>query len=325
MLKLPISLISKLDTIHKKISKRIVFDKSIGVEDTVFLASVGRSGSTFLSNVINYNNRFRVMFEPFRYDVVDEAKEFIYPFYLRPDNSNLNFFLAAKKIISGQVSSDWVNSENARLFPQARLIKDIRVNFFLKWIHNNFPEMKMILLLRHPCAVVHSWISAGFGSGRQARERLLANHHFVSDMDDILLKEYLKAETDFEKLIFFWCFSYHVPFQQFNFDDIHLVFYENLILHPKDEVRKLFQVLGYKYSEAKVLNSFSKPSSTTKKTESFFGEKLQRVDQWQKDCSKEQSARAYEIMKLFGMDKLYCPISSIPNMEVLEGLFGSRL
>jgi hypothetical protein len=191
MFKVPISSIGNWNTIHKKISKKIIFDRHIGNEDTVFLASMGRSGSTFLSNIINYDNRFRVMFEPFRYDVVDEAKDFVYPLYLRPDTNKSNYFSSLQKIISGKVHSEWIDKENNRIFPKARLIKDIRVNFFLKWIQNNTPGMKIILLLRHPCAVVNSWIEAGFGDGLKSRTILLENPHFVADMDDILISSHL--------------------------------------------------------------------------------------------------------------------------------------
>jgi hypothetical protein len=316
--------IEKLKETHEILSKIFVFDRNIGIENTVFLASMGRSGSTFLSNVINHDNRFRVLFEPFRYDAVDEAKDFIYPFYLRPDSSNSRYLSSARKIISGQVKSDWINKENRRIFPHARLIKDIRANFFLKWLQNNFPGMKIILLLRHPCAVVNSWIAAGFGNGQLGRERLLANHDFVSDTDDILLNEYSKAGSDFERLVFLWCFSYQVPFQQFHYEDLHLVFYENLILRPRDEIRKLFQALGYKYSEAKALDSLYKPSSMTRKGETYFNRGALRVDGWKNSCSKEQSTRAFEIMTLFGMDALYDPVSSIPDIDAAVELFRSN-
>jgi hypothetical protein len=319
-MKAPLSFPLKLKAIHKKLSRRIVFDRHVGINDTIFLSSMGRSGSTFLSNIINHDNRFRVLFEPFRHDIVEQAKEFVYPFYLRPDNVNVRYYLSAKKIVSGRVGSQWINKENNCSFPKARLIKDIRSNFFLKWLKNRFPDLKVILLMRHPCAVVHSWISAGFGDGRISRERLLENHHFVSDMDDNLLKAYTKAETDFERLIFFWCFHYYVPLRQFDPRDIYLLFYEKFIMNPEDEARKLFQFLGYDYSEDDVLKSLSKPSSTTNKSESFFSGGDFRIDRWQDSCLEHQSARAYEIMKLFGMDELYCPVSSIPNDEAAEKL-----
>lgn len=306
---------------YEKISKKIIFDRNIGIENTVFLASMGRSGSTFLSNLINCDNNFRILFEPFRFDLVDQARDFVYPFYLRPENSDSKYVLSAQKIVSGRIQSKWVNKENRSMFPKARLIKDIRANFFLKWLHNNFPEMKIILLLRHPCAVVNSWLSAKFGNGRIARRRLLSNSHFMADMDDVLLKEYGKATSDFERLVFLWCFSYIVPFRQFKNNDLHLLFYENLILHPKNEVKKIFQFIRCKYSEAEMLNSLSRPSSTTKKSAAFFSRDTLRVDRWKRKASSEQSRRAEEIMALFGMERLYCPQTSMPNTEAAAELF----
>jgi hypothetical protein len=315
---------ARISSIANLLAKRIVFDRNIGIDDTVFVASVGRSGSTFLANVINHDNSFRVLFEPFRHDMVDEARDFVYPFYIRPDSTNSGYYSSAQKIISGRVRSKWANQENRCVFPKARLIKEIRANFFLKWLQNNFPAMKVVLLLRHPCAVADSWTSAGFGDGRLGRERLLENQQFVADTDGTLINEYVKAETAFERLIFFWCFSYHVPFQQCDYNDAHLVFYENLILDPENELRELFRFLGSDYPEAEIPDSLSNPSSTTRKGKSDFDRKVLRADEWRDRCSKEQSARADEIMKLFGMDTLWCPISSMPNTEAAKGLFGSR-
>lgn len=314
----------KFKTIQKKLSKKLIFDRSIGVDDTVLLASMGRSGSTFLSNVINYDNRYRVMFEPFRYDKVDIVKEFVYPLYLRPDDNRLKYFDPAQRIISGRVHSDWVNRENTKIFPTARLIKDIRANFFLKWIQTNFPEIKILLLLRHPCAVVASWVAAGFGDGQRARKRLLENDQFVSDTDAHLLAEYMNAATDFERLIFFWCFSYHVPFRQFECGDVCLVFYENLIANSEQEVSRLFKFLGYAYSESEVQRSLSKPSSTTDKNESFYDKEVLRLDRWRDNFSKEQASRAFEILELFGMDAVYGSASSMPDMEAAYGLFAAK-
>jgi hypothetical protein len=311
-----IPIIRKITKIPEKIAKIVVFDKNIGVKDTVFLASMGRSGSTFLSNIINYDNRFRVMFEPFRASMVAEAKDFIYPYYIRPDNDDAGLLLSAQKIISGRVGSKWINRENRAVFPKARLIKEIRSNLFLKWLHSHFPEMKVVLLVRHPCAVAASWLSAGFADSREVRDRLLANRHFIADTDNTLIEEYQKANSDFERLVFLWCFSYHVPFRQFRRDELHTVFYENLILNPGAEIMNLFGFLGRKYAEEGIRDAYYKPSSTTKKSVFFFREQV-RVDHWKNNCTLEQIASAYKIMELFGLGDLYDPDTSIPNIKTV--------
>lgn len=299
----------------------IVFNHKCKQNNTVFLSSMGRSGSTVLSNVINYNNSYRVMFEPFRYDKVAEAEDFIYPLYLRADNTDTHYLSSAQKIISGDIHSKWIDKENTTMFPKRRLIKDIRTNLFLKWINKNFPEMKIVLLLRHPCAVVASWLAADFGDGKSGRDRLLADSAFINDMDNHILDEYQKAETPFENLIFFWCISYWVPFKQFNEDEIHLVFYENLLIDLSNELKSLFAFLDYDYSEEKALDALAKPSSTTNKDKSFFRKGEIKINGWQNKFSSEQVDRAYEIMSLFGMETLYNRETSIPDMKTAKQLF----
>jgi len=297
----------------------IVFDNNLKQSDTVFLSSMGRSGSTLLSNVINYDNTYRILFEPFRYDLVGEAKDFVYPLYIRPDNHDLRYLSPAQKIIAGKIHSQWIDKENKTMFPKRRLIKDIRTNLYLKWIHNNFPEMKIILLLRHPCAVVSSWLKADFGDALPGRDRLLSDEEFIKNIDDSILDEYLKVDSAFESLIFFWCISYWIPFKEFNKDEVHLVFYENLITEPSNELESLFSFLDRDYSE-EALNVLTMPSSTTNKDKSFFRKGV-KIDRWKNEFSSEQIDRAYEIMSLFGMDTLYSRETSIPNKKAAMQLF----
>ncbi len=303
----------------------IVFDSKIGMQDTVLLSSMGRSGSTILANIINYDNTHRILFEPFWSERVSEAKDFVSYQYLRPDNSEQRYLAAAHKIISGKVHSKWIDKENKTIFPKRRLIKDIRTNLFLKWIHNGFPSVKIILLLRHPCAVVSSYLAMDFGDGLLRRQRLLTNSSFVDDMDDNILSEYRKAETSFERLIFFWCIFYYIPFQQFDKDELHIVFYEDLIIDPANEFKNLFSFLDRDYSEKEVLDILGKPSSTTNKDKKYFKKGEVNIAGWQKNFSTQQIDRAYEIMSLFGMEKLYNRKTSIPNKEVLNQLFKTQV
>lgn len=304
----------------------IVFDSKIGMQETIILSSMGRSGSTILSNIINYDNTHRILFEPFHDERVSETKDFVYPLYLRPDDSEQRYLAAAHKIISGKVHSKWIDRENKTIFPKKRLIKDIRTNLFLKWVHNSFPGIKTILLLRHPCAVVSSWLTMkNFGNGVRLRHRLLANSSFVDDMDDNILNEYRKVETSFERLIFFWCIFYYIPFQQFDKDELHIVFYEDLIIDPANEFKNLFSFLDRDYLEKEVLDILEEPSSTTNKDKKHFSKGEINIAGWQKKFSTQQIDRAYEIMSLFGMEKLYNRKTSIPNKEVLNQLFKSEV
>jgi hypothetical protein len=310
-----------INGLQYKIGKRgIAFNSHCKESETIFLSSMGRSGSTILSNIINHDNSYRILFEPFRYDIVNEAKDFKYPLYLKPNNHDIQYLLPAQKIISGKIHSSWIDKENRTIFPKGCLIKDIRTNLFLKWIHNNFPELKIILLLRHPCAVVSSWLIAGFGDGDFSKEKLLADKDLKDDIDALILKEYSKSKTPFEKLIFFWCISYWIPFKQFNINELHLVFYENLITDPIDELKSLFSFLDREYSQEKALKVLREPSSTTKKNKESFRKGEIKINGWRNKFTNEEIDRAYEIMSLFGMDTLYDRETSVPNIKVAQQL-----
>ncbi|MCK0155451.1 sulfotransferase [Alcanivorax sp. S6407] len=304
---------------RKYLSRKVVFDSGVSEKDTVFLAGMGRSGSTFLSNLINYKNTYRVMFEPFRSDLVSEAEMFVNPTYLRPDHKDADLFASARNIISGNVSSDWINKENKAIFPSRRLIKDIRANFFLKWLNNNFPEMKIVLLVRHPCAVIDSWLRSGFGDGSVSRRRLIDNVDFVSDIEEGLIKEYLKADTDIERLAFLWAFNYFVPFQQFSFGEIKVVFYESLVLSPENEIREIYSFISDDFQDRGFSKQVFSPSSTTSKDQSFF-EKGVRLDGWRKDLSMDDIKKIDKVMGLFGFGSLYSFEDGMPNPGELRKL-----
>jgi len=299
----------------------VVLDGHIGLRDTILVASMGRSGSTLIADVINCDNSCRVLFEPFRYDQVREAQRFVYPFYLRPDHADPRLLLSAGNILSGKVRSPWSDKKNRCIFPKRRLIKDIRVNLFLKWLHSHFPEIKIILLIRHPCAVAESW-NAVFGTARGAYERLRVNELFVQDVGTAIMDRYQKAESDLEQLIFLWCVSYWAPLHQFNKNEVYLLFYEDLLLNPDSELDSLFSFLGYPCSLEKARSALSKPSSTARVNRGvdFSGYKF---NAWRARFTANQVEQAFEIMSLFGLEKLYSPVTDKPDKVTALNLFGT--
>jgi len=313
----------KLHELEEKLpTRRIVFDSHIGLDKTVILAGMGRSGSTFVADLINCDNIYRVMFEPFRFDRVPEAQNFIYPCYLRADNTDPNFLLPAQKILTGKVHSQWIDKENRAIFPQRRLIKDIRINLFLKWLHNHFPAVKIVLLVRHPCAVAESWLAV-FGVGRSAFDRLNANPLLVEDIGSSIMEHYRQAKPGLESLVFLWCISYWIPFHQFSKDELYLLFYEDLLLDPHIELERLFAFLGHPYSPQKAQRVFSQASSTARFDQDTRSQGF-KFDSWMSRVTPAQIERAYEIMSLFGLEQLYSPVTGKPDKEIALSLLAAN-
>ena len=288
------------------------------VADKVLLASMGRSGSTLLANVINCENNYRILFEPFYLAQVAEVREFVYPLYLRPEVADPKYLDPAKIILEGRIHSPWIDKECSLMHSDCILIKDIRINLFLKWLYSRFQGLKVVLLLRHPCAVVQSWLMCNFGDGSVARDRILSCSELLEDFIAVNIREeYARADTAFERLLFFWCLYNKVPLQQFKCDEICVVFYENLFIDPETELIRLFSFLGRSPKQAAVSESLSRPSSTTRKSNSELAVS-DNVNGWRLKVSTEQAQRAHEILALFGMEGLYCPETSVPKREKLH-------
>src|SRR5829696_6063462 len=116
----------------------------------LFLAGSGRSGTTWLSEIINHRRGYRYVFEPFNPREVGPFEHFNTKQYLRPDDQREEFLEPARLALTGGLRDPWTDRFNGRIVARRRLIKDIRANLLLGWIRANFPGMPIILLLRHP-------------------------------------------------------------------------------------------------------------------------------------------------------------------------------
>ena len=94
---------------------------SIDVGDyrkTVFLAGTGRSGTTWVEEIINSQNDFRIMFEPFYSKKIDLLHDWNYRQYLRSDDRREQVFNPATRILSGQIRNKWIDKEIENSFAQ---------------------------------------------------------------------------------------------------------------------------------------------------------------------------------------------------------------
>ncbi|OKH22869.1 sulfotransferase [Chroogloeocystis siderophila] len=278
-------------------------------KQAIFLAGTGRSGTTWVSSIINYNNDYRDIFEPFHPYKVSKVEHFRYRQYLRPDNKQQEFIQPTKDILSGKIRNRWTDQFNQKRFCHKRMVKDIRANFLLKWLNHHFPEVPIILLFRHPCAVVNSKLHLGWGDHL---DELLAQPELVEDFLQPFRHEIEASKTDFEKQIFLWCLENYVPLRQFAPGEIHLAFYENFCKDPKVEIESLFKFLGKKFDDT-VFATLNKPSATSRK-ESAIITIGNVVDSWKKYITNEQLQRAMEILSLFGLDAIYSQ-DPLPNAK----------
>jgi len=263
---------------------------------SVFLAGSGRSGTTWLSQIINYRRRYRYVFEPFNPKEVGPFGHFRTKQYLRPGDKREEFLEPARLALTGRLRDPWSDRFNGRIVARRRLIKDIRANLLLGWMCANFPGMPIILLLRHPCAVVTSRLALGW------RDNLSETMEQKELVEDFLLPvepEIRAARGDFERHLFLWCIDNYVPLRQLGPEKVHLIFYENLLARPDAELQSLFASLGEDF-DRRVYTRLGRPSPLSRKDAPGPSR-----EGWRARVSDHQLERAVEILRLFGLDRLY--------------------
>ena len=160
---------------------RFYVNPDADLRKSILVAGTARSGTTWLGDLIASQIPCRILFEPFNPDLVPEYRSFSYFQYMRPGSENLEFRAFARMVFTGEIRNRWVDRQNERIVSEYRLIKEIRANLALKWLHDNFPEIPIIFLMRHPCAVVSSRMELGWATDSDIRPflsqpELMADH-----------------------------------------------------------------------------------------------------------------------------------------------------
>jgi hypothetical protein len=277
----------------------------------LIVAGTARSGTTWIADIISSQVRARVMFEPFHPQIIPLYRNFNYFQYLRPETRNDEMFAYSLKVFSGEIRHKWIDRQVPSLFPNYRIIKEIRANLFLKWLHDNFQHIPILFMIRHPCAVVHSrlklnWATDGDIESFLSQDTLIED--FLTDKIDLIMN----AKFPEEKHAIIWCISNLVPLTQFPEGELNVIFYENLCLKNEIEIPRIFQIIGLDYKET-IYFSLDNPSRTvTDDSAVMYGE--DRTSQWKRKLSAKQIDNILCVVEAFKLDYLYGD-SHIPRFD----------
>ncbi|MBS9768211.1 MAG: sulfotransferase domain-containing protein [Flavobacteriaceae bacterium] len=226
----------------------------------IWLLGAGRSGSTWISSLINYDNSYRELFEPFHINV-GLVKKTGFRFH----QYKLNFCLkiVAKWILKGKLLHPWwvektihktsiKNHSNDFL-----LIKDIYANLFAYEICSKNEKIKPILLIKNPFAVAVSRKKTGWENWDNELDDLLQQKELYDDylrpFEDII-SDVRKNGSYYDRQILVWCIINYIPLKQFSGKNILVTFYEDWLTNPHRELYKCYKYLilgggGNRYSK----------------------------------------------------------------------------
>jgi GT2 family glycosyltransferase len=298
---------------------QLYIDADHDYKNTVIITGNGRSGTTWIAELLNFDNSYRLIFEPLLASQVPLCTSFVDQQYLRPGDSDPAFLDPMKIIVSGRLRNRWSDHLNRQPFPRRRLIKEIRANLLLRWVQSHFPEIPLILLLRHPCAVSSSWRRMGW---EYDLDVFLKQDSLMADFLSPFRAAMERVDSPLEASLYAWCIQTFVPLQQFKRDQIHLAFYENFCANPRLEVARLFAFLRRPVDE-RIFAVMDRPSSRTNRPKRKLPSRTDLVGGWRDSFSAQDLRRVGDVVRSFGLDPIYGE-DGMPNVQAALELFAPK-
>jgi hypothetical protein len=291
---------------------------------TFLLVSSGRSGSTWLSEVLVEAFDCRMIFEPMRRDKVPLSATVPWGRYAEPGLADPELERVMGLILGGRVRSQWTDKFNVYRFPRRRLVKEVRATNLLPWLRDRFPEIPIIYLLRHPIAM--AWSAAELKLqpyfGEFLGQPLLMDGP-LAPWRDVIARHSADADL-FHRHVLRWCMENSVPIRQLAPGSVHVVFYENLVEDPHAELQRLARYLGrfkegaWDFDPARP--TVDRPSAANYRKTPMM-EADERLRSWVDTVPAASVERAVALVQEFGLDRVYAASvrPCVPADALLEG------
>lgn len=305
----------------------------------VIIAGSGRSGTTWVLDSLAEANCRRTIFEPLHPIGVPAASRFAHQ-YVKPDahDSELRAFM--DRVFSGEMRSLWANyrirpdrfnplrygpipiylhiRKSVQLLRKyafrrdlsGLIVKFIRANLMLPWLARQY-GFPTILVVRHPCAVVASRLklstadwSAEKALGRYRDDK--AVYELIGERFNVDLARPMSAAS---ALSCVWCIENVLPVEWAAQENYRVVAYENLLMYPEIEWRRVVSFLGLeKIPNTELLGAPSQQSAPDMCDRKFTP---QHIERWRTQLGSEEIAAVADMMERFGSD-LYSVDSAMP-------------
>jgi hypothetical protein len=331
---------------YNYLRSKIMIDNSNDWRDTLFVSTGGRTGGTWVSQLINFDRSYRLMFEPASREYLMVPPELLPTLrdnrlqYIRPSSMDPDLIRRAEYVISGRFRQGLTDQYNytPRIVFKKRLVKETKSNLYAKWLHERFPGMPIVLLLRHPISAIMSRQAAYFDlppSQRDAiddAEKRTRDYKALALGQPDLMQDFLEpfrslldsATTVFAQRMAVWCIQTYVPLHMLEPGDVHLTFYEDFCIDPVKQMRRLREFLGTELRDdeaERVRRRSKRRSSTVHRTanhsfrEPSEIEGYEQIVKWTKRVQSDEQQVAVEMLRAFGLDGVYSATDPVPDFD----------
>jgi hypothetical protein len=307
---------------------------------TTLVSGMGRSGTTWVAQLIDHDRSHRVLFEPFFPAKVPEARPFAYIQYMHPHDDDPERAAAAHTILTGRLRHPDIDGVTRGWVFRRRLIKDIRCNLMLGWLARLRPAIPIVLVVRHPLAVTASWLRLGWGREAQGTRTdydiITSQTRLLDDFPELRqLARHVDPASPLDRIVFQWCAFHLVPARQLTDARRLVVHYENLLVEREHEFERMAAFLGNTVDRLALAAAFARPSATSYTAGVDTAQRGRpaagtgsdpddhpaspaasadavlpshtdaRLLAWQRVLSADQIERAFDLLSLCGLDTVY--------------------
>ncbi len=285
----------------RRVGERIAFawNGPPASETAILLASSGRSGSTWLGDILAATPGTQQIFEPLdprnaaTYRQLMAWPPGLTPSafkrqYLRPQAHAPQWEAFWEAIFQGRVRTYLTDYHRTSFFPRRFLIKVIRANMMLGFVASHF-HPRIVFLMRHPAAVVNSMYHRVKAPWPADARDVLAQEALVEDFLRPWVAQIEQTPPGLPSLALWWAVENKVALNQLAHYPHYLVFYEHLSLDPRGEITPLLTHLGLPPESIPepLLYRYSRMTSTRQRR-AGAQDAMTRLQAWQKELSPEE-------------------------------------
>jgi Sulfotransferase family len=241
----------------------------------IFVVGSGRSGTTWIGDVIGSCAGCSPIFEPMRTDSVAEVPRWglrsgLPGPYLRARDPHPDWATFLDALLAGGICNVWTRQDWTRVpevltrwpllekvgYRLARIpyqyrerrahryvIKEIRANLMLEWLERHV-DARIVYLIRHPCAVVGSRMRLGLPDWEADFEEILCQSRLMGDFLEPFRPIIEQSASMLRRQAVVWCVENLVPISQAGSKDWFVSSYEEFLCEPDRMFEQLFRILG---------------------------------------------------------------------------------
>jgi hypothetical protein len=264
---------------------------------------MARSGTTWLAEIVASALNARLMFEPFHDRYVPRYEPFEFLQYKRPEDDDPELLAFVHDVLSGKIRNPaWVDALVGPLRPSYRIVKEVHICLCLRWLRDRFPQVPIVYVIRHPCALAASFRALDWTAQRDM-DSILAQRMLIEDYlaDHVPL---IRGATQLHrKVAVLWCVNNLVALRQFADTKLDVVFFEDLLRDTRKVLLDVFRAIGRPFDES-ILSATDKPSATARSRSPMLRSRDPSAA-WTSDLTAPEVDEIMEIVQAFGLGHLY--------------------